>query len=203
MTLNGWTVKAGVNRTIWADHPASWHSVAQDAQEITGGGGILACRIRSAAHRGEDGAGKRALNWTVQRRLGTRLARCIAVAPSAHRPIVAMNCQSILVRWGRRCSAPAYQAMTFADRRSSRAMASFAIVRTDPAMWPRVRTGRFVIVSPAAAVRIGDDVLVRLRGDDNQFLVKQFAGKNSVGYRFRQFHPDVNFDLQPQHSIDR
>ncbi len=81
--------------------------------------------------------------------------------------------------------------------------ASFAIVRTDPAMWPRVRTGRFVIVSPAAAVRIGDDVLVRLRGDDNQFLVKQFAGKNSVGYRFRQFHPDVNFDLQPQHSIDR
>jgi phage repressor protein C with HTH and peptisase S24 domain len=70
---------------------------------------------------------------------------------------------------------------------------AFTIVGT--AMWPRFRTGSRVAVSPRSPVVIGDDVIVRLRREDqnegvDRVLVAQLVKRTATGFELRQFNPD-------------
>lgn len=60
-------------------------------------------------------------------------------------------------------------------------------------MWPRFRPGRILIVSPAAPVAIGDDVVVRLSGEGGSALVKELVRRSASEIELRQFNPDCRF----------
>lgn len=82
---------------------------------------------------------------------------------------------------------------------------AYALTVVGDSMWPRYRPGRRVIVSPKAAVSIGDDVVVQLRGvnGDGEFrervstvLLKELVKRNATAYELRQYNPDVTFHVE-------
>lgn len=82
---------------------------------------------------------------------------------------------------------------------------AYALTVVGESMWPRFRSGRRVIVSPRAAVAIGDDVIVQLRGSQGEeeyrdrvslVLIKELV-KNAPGFvELRQFNPDITFRVE-------
>ena len=75
-------------------------------------------------------------------------------------------------------------------------MHAYAVTMVGEAMWPRFRAGRRLLVSPAAAVTIGDDVLVKLKGD--RLLIKELVGRSKSGVELRQYNPGVTFGVDAQ-----
>ena len=61
-------------------------------------------------------------------------------------------------------------------------------------MWPRFRAGRRLIVSPAATVAVGDDVLVALAGD--KALIGELVSLSEHKVELRQFNPDLSFSVE-------
>jgi phage repressor protein C with HTH and peptisase S24 domain len=64
-------------------------------------------------------------------------------------------------------------------------------------MWPRFRLGRSLLVSPAAPIAAGDDVLVRLAGEGTKpnILIKEMVRRSASGIELRQFNPDATFEV--------
>jgi hypothetical protein len=84
---------------------------------------------------------------------------------------------------------------------------AYAVTVVGDSMWPRFRPGRRVIVSPKAAVSIGDDVIVQLRGEGAQqaptngdpitlVLIKELVRRSGTFIELRQFNPDVTFRVE-------
>jgi SOS-response transcriptional repressor LexA len=84
---------------------------------------------------------------------------------------------------------------------------AYAVTVVGDSMWPRFRPGRRVIVSPKAAVSIGDDVIVQLRGEGPQqaptngdpitlVLIKELVRRSATFIELRQFNPDVTFRVE-------
>lgn len=82
---------------------------------------------------------------------------------------------------------------------------AYAVTIVGDSMWPRFRPGRRVIVSPKAAVSIGDDVVVQLRSDGDEeshlqdrictVLIKELVRRSASYIELRQFNPDVTFKV--------
>ena len=74
---------------------------------------------------------------------------------------------------------------------------AYAVTVIGDSMWPRFRLGRQLLVSPAAPIAIGDDVLVRLAGHEADgkalVLIKELVRRTSALVELRQFNPDVVF----------
>jgi phage repressor protein C with HTH and peptisase S24 domain len=75
---------------------------------------------------------------------------------------------------------------------------AYGLTMIGDSMWPRFRPGRRVAASPAAPVRIGDDVLVLLAGDGKagqQALLKELVRRTGALLELRQFNPDLTFTV--------
>ena len=78
---------------------------------------------------------------------------------------------------------------------------AYAVTVVGDSMWPRFRPGRRVAVSPRAPVAIGDDVLVRLRGEEEGgdgvrlVLLKELVRRSGASLELRQFNPDKAFTV--------
>ena len=75
---------------------------------------------------------------------------------------------------------------------------AYAVTVVGDSMWPRFRPGSRVAVSPRSPVRIGDDVLARLRpaagAEHNgieRVLMKQLVRRSAAAFELRQFNPDL------------
>ena len=66
-----------------------------------------------------------------------------------------------------------------------------AITILGNAMWPRFRTGRRLLVSPAASIAEGDDVVVRLAGGG--VLIKELVRRSASVIELRQLNPAKTF----------
>lgn len=84
---------------------------------------------------------------------------------------------------------------------------AYALTVVGDSMWPRFRPGRRVIISPKAAVSIGDDVVVQLRGrngDDEHrervslVLIKELVRRTASYIELRQFNPDLTFRVEAE-----
>jgi hypothetical protein len=84
---------------------------------------------------------------------------------------------------------------------------AYALTILGDSMWPRFRPGRRVIVSPKAAVSIGDDVVVQLRGTEGDeehrervalVLIKELVRRTATYIELRQFNPDVTFRVEAE-----
>jgi phage repressor protein C with HTH and peptisase S24 domain len=76
---------------------------------------------------------------------------------------------------------------------------AFAFALNLGSMWPRFRKGRMLAVSPAAEVKPGDDVLVRLEASASgvafTFLVAELVSRTDGHIMLRQFNPDASFTI--------
>ena len=71
---------------------------------------------------------------------------------------------------------------------------AYAVTMAGKAMWPRYRSGRRLLVSPAASVAVGDDVLAMLSGD--RMLINELVSFSNGKIELRQFNPDVTFEVE-------
>lgn len=80
---------------------------------------------------------------------------------------------------------------------------AYAVEIVGESMVPRYEPGERVFVSPKAAVRIGDDVIVQLRGTGEdqladhvtEVLIKRLVRRTAGGYELRQFNPEKTFTV--------
>jgi phage repressor protein C with HTH and peptisase S24 domain len=76
---------------------------------------------------------------------------------------------------------------------------AYAVTVMGESMWPRFRPGRMLLISPAAPIAIGDDVLLRLASLSEQgrtmVMVRELVRQASDFVELRQFNPDVTFKV--------
>lgn len=79
---------------------------------------------------------------------------------------------------------------------------AYALTIVGDSMAPRFEPGERVAVSPKASIGIGDDVIVQLRGEDGEderiklVLIKRLARRSVNFIELRQFNPDTTFRIE-------
>jgi phage repressor protein C with HTH and peptisase S24 domain len=190
MTANSWAVKAGVSRAIWADMRRHGNPSRRTLEKLLSAAGsslaeFEALRVGQPAHSPAGGTGGLA-----------ETGRGWRAAPLDPIPLLATN---LAGEWGEAGSGIEMHsidrsgAVGRVDRPAALAADAdaYAVTLTGESMWPRFRSGRRLLVSPAAVIRVGDDVLAQLAGD--RLLIKELAGRSAGSIELRQFAPDVTF----------
>jgi len=192
LTANGWAVKAGIARTIWSDLRRHGNPSRRTLEKLLGAAGMTlaefeALRVGQAASTGSDGVGLadpgrgwRGATPTPLSLFTTRLAGEWGEAGSG----IAVYSIDRSIAVGK-LDRPAALA---ADRDA------YASILAGDAMWPRFRAGRRLLVSPAANVGVGDDVLVELK--DGRVLINELVSQTARRIELRQFNPDVAFKVE-------
>jgi len=198
LTANAWAVSAGVSRTIWADLRRHGNPSRRTLEKLLGAVGsslaeFEALRVGRAPPRqgvaeqavADSGPGWRAAPFAPIPLLDGHLAGEWDGAGSGI-DLHAVDRSKPVGKVDR----PAALA---ADRDA------YAVTTAGEAMWPRFRAGRRLLVSPAAAVAIGDDVLVELAG--GRVLIGELADRPDAGIELRQFNPDVRFAVEAKEIV--
>jgi hypothetical protein len=193
LTANGWAVKAGVSRTIWADLRRHGNPSRRTLEKLLGAAGSSLAEfealrvVHSAGLAGPDEPkiAESGRGWRG--------------APPPPLPLIAM---SLAGEWqqGSEIALHAMDRSTIVGRVDRpAALASdpdaYAVTMVGDSMWPRFRAGRRLLVSPACPVEIADDVLVRLAGGN--VLIKELVGRSARQLELRQFNPDIMFGVEP------
>jgi len=196
MTANGWAVKAGVSRTIWADLRRHGNPSRRTLEKLLAAAGsslaeFEALRIGKGSVNGSTGPGlaeARATGWRP-----------------APLPKIPLLTTTLAAEWEGEDSAIEMasiyplDAVGRVDRPPSLAgdRDSYAVTVVGDAMWPRFRRGRRLLVSPASPVGIGDDVVVNLGSAldprCSRVLIKELVGRSAGFVELRQFNPDTCF----------
>jgi SOS-response transcriptional repressor LexA len=192
LTANGWAVKAGVSRTIWADLRRHGNPSRRTLEKLLGAAGsslaeFEALRVTRSAQLAEADEPRIAESGRGWRG-----------APPAPLPLLAT---SLAGEWwpGSEIALHSIDRSKVVGRVDRpAAMASdadaYAVTMVGQSMWPRFRAGRWLLVSPAAPVEVGDDVLMQLT--NGNALIKELVGRSSSGIELRQFSPDVMFGIE-------
>lgn len=191
LSANGWAVKAGVARTIWSDLRRHGNPSRRTLEKLLGAAGMSLAEFE-ALRVGHSPPELVAYGLAEPNR-GWRSA------PSEPVPLFETH---LAGEWGKSGSGIAIHSI---DRSRSvgkvdrpAALASdrdaYAVTMVDEAMWPRFRTGRRLLVLPAASVAVGDDVLVELGG--GAVLIKELVSRSTQAIRLRQFTPDASFEVR-------
>jgi len=76
---------------------------------------------------------------------------------------------------------------------------AYAVTVMGESMWPRFRPGRTLLVSPAAPIAIGDDVLLRLTSLSElgraMVMIRELVRQAGDCVELRQFNPDMTFKV--------
>ncbi len=199
LSPNAWAVKAGVSRTVWADMRRHDNPSRRTLEKL------LAAADSSLAE-------------FEALRLGPEARRPSGIAPagqigesrwtwsSAPVPPLPLIVSGLAGEWGEPGSGIELTEIRPGElvERIARpaSLASdpdaYAVTIVGDSMWPRFRPGSRVAVSPRSPVRIGDDVMARLRpvpSSDGveRVLLKQLVRRSATGFEFRQFNPDLIF----------
>jgi hypothetical protein len=186
MTANAWAVRAGVNRTIWADIRRHGNPSRRTLEKLLAAAGsslaeFEALRVGIKAPTATSGAGVDDLRrgWRAAPLPPIPLHQCYLGGGWEG------EAETLLIG----PPLPGESIARPASLASSRQAYAFAYPGT--AMRPRFRTGRVLVVSPEAAIVIGDDVLLTLadgraligeiiRRDASRTVLRQHAGPRDV-----------------------
>lgn len=197
LTANAWAVKAGVSRTIWVDLKRHGNPSLRTLEKLLGAadsslGEFEALRLGATPQ----------LHDTVIDGVGDAGSSGWRPAPLVPVPLLAT---AMAGEWGEAGSGielgliKLLEVIGWVDRPASLTTDrdAFAITVVGDSMWPRFRPGRRLLVSPAAPIAIGDDVVLRLAnsggGGVANVLVKELADRTASFVELRQFNPDVRF----------
>lgn len=189
MTANAWAVKAGVSRTIWADLRRHGNPSRRTLSKLLDAVGsslaeFEALRVGETPTPADSGRGLAD---------GNRGWRAAPPAP------IRLLAASLAGEWGEAGSGIALHSIDKTrivgkvDRPTALAAdaEAYAVIIAGESMWPRFRAGRRLIVSPAAPVSVGDDVLVLLAG--GKVLIKELVRQTAAFIELRQFNRDATF----------
>jgi phage repressor protein C with HTH and peptisase S24 domain len=207
LSANAWAVKAGVNRTVWADMRRHGNPSRRTLQKLLVAAGSSLAEFE-ALRIGEP------VRSRAPESLGVGESKRRGWAPQAAPPLGLR--ESVLAgEWGRAGTGIEMVEIRAAelDRLSRpQSLASdadaYAVTIVGDSMWPRFRPGRRVAVSPRSTVAIGDDVLIRLHrrgGGGELVLLKELVRRTAAFLELRQFNPDKSFriDVADIQSIEK
>ena len=193
LTANGWAVKAGVSRTIWADLRRHGNPSRRTLEKLLGAAGSSLAEFEAlrvgqappppageAAGLAESGRGWRAAALGPIPLFETRLA--------GEWDEIGRGIELHSIDRSRVAGMIDRPAALAADRDA------YAVTMVGGSMWPRFRVGRRLLVSPAASVEEGDDVLVQRAG--GKALIKELVRRSAGRVELRQFNPDVTFAVE-------
>ena len=191
VTANGWAVKAGVSRTIWADLRRHGNPSRRTLEKLLGAAGsslaeFEALRVINSAELPAANVDKIAESGRGWRG-----------APPASLPLLATG---LAGEWQRGSNIALHsvdrpKVVGRIDRPAALASdpKAYAVTMVGESMWPRFRAGRRLLVSPAAPVEAGDDVLAWLAAD--KVMIKELVRRSAAKVELRQFNPDKIFSL--------
>jgi phage repressor protein C with HTH and peptisase S24 domain len=206
LTANGWAVKAGVSRSVWADMRRHGNPSRRTLAKLLAVAGSSLAEFEalqigekpqpiaatSAAAGVSDARGPK---WSPAPAVpvpvplyATAMAGEYATAGDQVE-LTEIDTDSVVEKLGRPDTL-------VADRDA------YAVTIVGDSMWPRFRPGRRVMVSPRAPVAIGDDVVVHLRSEDRaeggvvRILIKELLRRTPGFVELRQFNPDASFRVK-------
>jgi len=200
LTPNAWAVKAGVSRTVWTDMRRHGNPSRRTLEKLlTVAGSSLAefeaLRIGEAPAQPAGPAGRigdfRSADWRAAPMPPVPLLASSLAGewPGNDRPV-----EMTQVDFGAVQGHLARPPSLAGDRHA------YAVTIAGDAMWPRFRPGRRLLVSPAAPIAVGDDVLVRLAGPSGgtaNVLIKELVRRTDSIVELRQFNPGRTFRVEP------
>lgn len=200
MTPSAWAVKAGLGRTIWSDIKRHGNPSRRTLERLLAAAGSSLAEFE-ALRVGEPPPAATAVPASAV--AGTWSAPWRA-APLAPVPLLKSQAATEWGGGGRGIGLLVID-RTVAIGRVDRPAAlagdpkAYAVTMAGETMWPRFRAGRRLLVSPAAAAAVGDDVLVELDGGRALIgeLVRQLEGKVEL----RQFNPDTKFAVRDADAV--
>ena len=198
LTPNAWAVKSGVSRTVWSDMRRHGNPSRKTLEKLlTAAGSSLAefeaLRVGDAPRRGMPGSSSelgdvRAGQWSAAPLPPIDL---LATAFGGEWDEVGSGIELVTLRRGQILDRLPRPASLAGDR------AAYALTVIGDSMWPRFRPGRRLAVSPGAPVAIGDDVLVQLVADSDEYgvqvMIKELVRRSGSEVELRQFNPDTVF----------
>ena len=204
LTPNGWAVKAGVSRTVWADMRRHGNPSRRTLEKLLSVVGSSLAEFE-ALRLGSDP------NPTPAAGLRDPSGRTWTPASLPPLPLIASN---LAGEWSGQLEMSGIRRDELLDR-VPRPIAlagdpdAYAVTIVGDSMWPRFRPGRRIAVSPRSPVAIGDDVLVVLRSDTPEappVLIKELVRRTSDFLELRQFNPDVSAqvaadDIESIHKV--
>ena len=199
LTPNAWAVQAGVSRTVWSDMRRHGNPSRRTLEKLLEAAGsslaeFEALRIGEAPRPFPPASGT-----------GAEDARSAGWRP-APLPPIPLLASAAGGEWqddGRQIEwmeLDPERVIGRVERPSSLTGDSqaYAVTVVGEAMWPRFRPGRKLLVSPAAPVAIGDDVLLRLASPSERgkatAMIKELVRRAPGFVELRQFNPDVTFN---------
>ena len=199
LTPNAWAVKAGVSRTVWTDMRRHGNPSRRTLEKLLVAAGSSLAEFE-ALRVGEVSRPIAAERFGV----GDLHSAAWRAAPL---PPIRLYRSSRVGEW---CGDGQSIQLEEVDFRSVTGQLprpaslagdreAYAVTIVGDAMWPRFRPGRQLLVSPAAPVVRGDDVLVKLTGEDgrtSKVLIKELARRSGSGIELRQFNPDATFEVE-------
>ena len=189
MTPNRWASLAGVSRTVWSDMRRHNNPARRTLEKLLGAAGSSLAEFE-ALRVGKAGEPLGASTGVGEHRTsGWRGAPLPPIPLFAARPAASAEYSSLIAVGDAPEGAIERPAALATDRNA------YALIVVEDSMWPRFRVGRRLIVSPAAAVANGDDVLVRLAGKEGFALVKELVGRPDGQIELRQFNPALTFRI--------
>ncbi|NUQ17020.1 MAG: helix-turn-helix transcriptional regulator [Sphingomonas sp.] len=202
MSPNGWAIKAGVSRTVWADMRRHGNPSRRTLERllIAAGSSLAEFEALRIAPMGADAESRSTLGdrrgppWGAAQLPPLAL---VATAIGADWGDPASRIELIELRTGELVDRVPRPASLANDH------SAYAITVVGDSMWPRFRPGRRVAVSPKAAVALGDDVLVKLKvrsGNDPgsavvPALIKELVRRTGSGLELKQFNPAITFEV--------
>jgi hypothetical protein len=213
LTPNGWVVKAGIGRTFWSDLRRHGNPSRRTLEKLLGSAGSSLAEFEALRVGRAPSAGAR------QGRQG-QLAETGGLAwRAAPLPPVPLLETRLLGEWGEAGSGIELAELNLDGRHGEVARPAslaadreaYALTVLSDAMWPRFRPGRQLLISPAAAASIGDDVALQMAGPSTgqnwvPLMVKELVRRTPAFVELRQFNPDKTFrvdgaDVRALHKV--
>jgi SOS-response transcriptional repressor LexA len=198
LSPNAWAVKAGVNRTVWADMRRHGNPSRRTLEKL------LAAADSSLAEFEALRIGEYEISSSLDpaavgeaKRRGWR--------PQALPPLPLRQSRGAGEWGGAQSGIELIEILPSEQGQFPRPVSlagdddAYAVTIVGDSMWPRFRPGRSVAVSPRSPVAIGDDVLVRLHpdgGEGSPALLKELVRRTATFLELRQFNPERNFRVE-------
>lgn len=205
VTPNGWAVKAGVSRSVWADMRRHGNPSRRTLAKLLAAAGSSLAEFE-ALQIAEDSRPRAPMSEMPG--VGDPRAPSWRPAPTASLPLLSTTMSGEYGERQRQVEMTEINSSAIVERlRRPDSLAedrdAYAVTIVGDSMWPRFRPGRRIIVSPKAPVAIGDDVVVRLRDAEEgkghgavQALIKELVRRTAGFIELRQFNPDISFRVE-------
>lgn len=192
LTLNAWTMKAGVSRPFFNDLKKHGNPKRQTLEKVLDAIGWTFDRFETESGlysvktevRGADAVGFDELKEMV-----------FGEQPLPPLPLYGSASGGNLVDHFALTELDLNQVLDYLRRPASLAddVSSYALTIVGASMSPRFKPGERVGVSPRARVEIGDDVIVQLRGEGSdrvqRVLIKELVRRNGSSIILKQHNP--------------